>query len=260
MGLLVPGDEFLRQRRRLRVGEVERVVAEQHAFRREFLLHQRVLPAGRREHQLGALGQVRGMRLLHEHRQIREQQRGEDQVRLRGLERRDMAGQVHRADLRPLLGDDLVVDVEALEERDERRHVVAAVRIVRIDAGDGDELALPVLDRQQRGHDRLALVVGRAEQILRIGDLLVDAVLRRAVPVDRQRARLLDHGAEREPDAGRDDALDAVDLLLLHQLAEALDRVLGRGSLPRSPVRPCGRRCRPARCSARPPIAWRGCR
>jgi hypothetical protein len=40
-------------------------------------------------------------------------------------------------------------------------------------------------------------------------------------------ARLLDHRAERETDAGRDDAHGAIDLLLLHQLAEAFDRVLG---------------------------------
>ena len=36
-------------------------------------------------------------------------------------------------------------------------------------------------------------------------------------------------GPSARPDAGRDDALHAVDLVLLHQLAEALDRVLGRG-------------------------------
>ena len=92
-------------------------------------------------------------------------------------------------------------------------------------------LPFQCLMAQQRGHDRLALVVGAAEQVARIGDLLVDAVLRGAVPVDRERARLLHHRAERQPDAGRDDALHAVDLLLLHQLAEALDRVLGRGLL-----------------------------
>src|SRR5207244_338786 len=63
------------------------------------------------------------------------------------------------------------------------------------------------------------------------GELLVDPVLRGAVPIDRQRARLLHDRSKRQSDAGRDDALHAVDLLLLHQLAEALDRVLGRGLL-----------------------------
>ncbi len=226
---LVPGHEFIGQGRGIGIGEIERVVPEQHALRRELLLHQGVLPAGRREHELRALGELGGVRLFHEHRQVREQERREDQVRLRRLERSHMAGQVHGADLGPLLGDHLVVDVEAFEQRHERRHVVAAVRIVRVDAGDGDELALPVLDRKQRGHDRLALVVGRAKQEMRVGDLLVDPVLGGAVPIDGERARLLDHRAEREADAGGDDAHGAVDLLLLHQLAEALDRILGRG-------------------------------
>ena len=122
-----------------------------------------------------------------------------------------------------------MVDTEALQDGDEGRHVVTAVGIVRVDAGDGGKLALPVLDRKQRGHHRLAFVVGRAEEIARIRDRLVDAVLGGAVPVKREGARLLDHRPERQPDAGRDDALHAVDLLLLHELAEALDRVLGRG-------------------------------
>ena len=38
-------------------------------------------------------------------------------------------------------------------------------------------------------------------------------------------------GPERQPNAGRDDALHAIDLLLLHQLLEALDGVLGVGLL-----------------------------
>ncbi len=204
-------------------------MAEQHSFRGELRFHQRVLPAGRREDELGALGQTRRMRLLHEHRQIGEQQRGEDQIGLGRLERGDMAGQVHGTDLRPLLGDDLVLDVEPLEHRDEGRHVVAAIGIVGIDSGDGDELAFPVFDGEQRGHDRLALVVSRAEQIAWIGDFFVHAVLRRAVPIDRERARFLHHRTECEADARRDDALHAVDLFLLHQLAEALDGVLRRG-------------------------------
>src|SRR5262249_18032787 len=120
---------------------------------------------------------------------------------------------------------------EAVEDRDERRHVVAAVGIVRIDPGHGGELALPVLDREQRGHHRLALVVGAAEEVTRVGDLLVDAVLGRAIPINRQRAGFLHLRPERQPDAGRDDALYAVHLLLLHELAEAFDRILGRAFL-----------------------------
>ena len=61
-----------------------------------------------------------------------------------------------------------------------------------------DELALPVLDGEQRGHHRLALVVGAAEEIARVGDLLVDAILGGAVPVDRERPRLLHHRAQRQ--------------------------------------------------------------
>src|SRR6185436_1144939 len=56
-------------------------------------------------------------------------------------------------------------------------------------------------------------------------------VLCRAVPEDGQRARLLHHRTESECDARRDDALHAVDLVLLHELLEALDGVLGRGLL-----------------------------
>ena len=139
-----------------------------------------------------------------------------------------MAGQIHGPDLRPLLSDDLMIDVEAFEHCNKCRHVVAAIGIVWIDPGHGRELALPILDRKQRGHDRLALVIGAAEQVSRIGKLLVDAVLGRAVPVDGEGSGFLHHRPEREAGAGRDDALHAVYLLLLHQLAEALDRVLGR--------------------------------
>src|SRR5262249_57518098 len=90
------------------------------------------------------------------------------------------------------------------------------------------ELALPVLDRKQRGHDRLAFVVGAAEEVARVGNLLVDAVLGSAVPVDREGSGFLHHRSEREARAGRDDALHAVHLLLLDELAKALDRVFGR--------------------------------
>ena len=83
----VPGHEFFCQSRSVRVGEIEGVVAEQHAFGREVLLHQRVLPAGGRENELGGLGQLGGVRLLHEHGQIREQEGGEDQIGLGSLQR-----------------------------------------------------------------------------------------------------------------------------------------------------------------------------
>src|SRR5262245_26301765 len=49
VGLFVPGDEFFRERGGVRVGEIERVMAKQHTFRRKLLLHKRVLPAGRGE-------------------------------------------------------------------------------------------------------------------------------------------------------------------------------------------------------------------
>src|ERR1700737_3074578 len=46
IGLGVPGHELLGERRGIRVGKIKRIVSEQHALRREFLLHQGVLPAG----------------------------------------------------------------------------------------------------------------------------------------------------------------------------------------------------------------------
>src|SRR5262249_24598272 len=103
--------------------------------------------------------------------------------------------------------------------------------IVRVDPRHGRELALPVLDRKQRGHDRLAFVVGAAEQVPRVGNLLVDAVLGGAVPVDGEGSSLLHYRPQRAARSGRPAALHAVNLLLLDELAEALDRVLGRGFL-----------------------------
>ena len=121
-----------------------------------------------------------------------------------------------------------MLDVETFEHGDERRHVVAAVGIVRVDARDLGELAFPMLDREQRGHHGLAFVVGRTEEIFRIRNCLVDAILRGPVPINGECACFLDHRPERKTHAGRNDALHAVDLLLLHELAEPLDRVLGR--------------------------------
>src|SRR6516225_10591226 len=106
-----------------------------------------------------------------------------------------------------------MVDSKALEDGDERRHVVAAIGIVRVDTSDVDELAFPVLDREQRGHYCLAFIIGRTEEIARIRDRLVYTVLGSAIPVKREGARLLDHWSECQPDAGRNDALYAVDLL-----------------------------------------------
>ena len=122
------------------------------------------------------------------------------------------------------------------------------------------ELAFPVLDREQRGHHGLAFVVGRTEEILRIGDFLVDAVLRSAVPIDGKCACFLDHRPERKADAGRNDALHAVDFFLLHELAEALDRVLGRGLVLDHQFDLAAADAALARYIFRPPIAWRGCR
>ena len=169
------------------------------------------------------------MRGAHEDRQVGEQQRREDEVGLGRLQRRDVRRQVERSDFRPLLGDDLDVDAELLQQRLERGHVVAAVRVVGVDAGDRRELALPVLDRQQRPHHRLALVVGAAEDVARIRHRLLDAVLRGAVPEDQQRLHLLGDRAHRQAHAGGHDALHAVDLVLQHELAQALDRVLRIG-------------------------------
>src|SRR5262249_60270259 len=116
----------------VRVIEIERVVTKQYSLRRELLLHQRVLPSCRRQYELGVFGQLRRVGLFHEYRQIREQQRRENQIRLGRLECGNMAGEVHRTDLRPLRGDDLVLDVEATEDRDEPRHGVATDGRVRV--------------------------------------------------------------------------------------------------------------------------------
>ena len=71
-----------------------------------------------------------------------------------------MRGQIHRADLGPLLGDELGLNTEARKDLLERFPIVAAVGIIRVDAGNALELALEVLDRQQRSHHRLAFVIG----------------------------------------------------------------------------------------------------
>src|SRR6478672_11270713 len=142
-----------------------------------------------------------------------------------------MAGQLHRADLRPLLRDDLMLDIEAFQQRYESRHVISTIRVVGVDARDALELAFPVLDREQRGHDGLALVVGAAEEVARIWQLFIHAILGRAVPVDREGLRLLGHRPEREAYSSRHDTLHAVDVFLLQKLLVTLDRVLGTGLL-----------------------------
>src|SRR5262249_57565721 len=86
-----------------------------------------------------------------------------------------------------------------------------------------------MLDRQQRGHHRLALVIGAAKEVLGIRQFFVDAVLSCAVPVNGERAHLLRHGPEWQSYTSRDDALHAIDLVLLHQFLEALDGILGVG-------------------------------
>ena len=139
-----------------------------------------------------------------------------------------MAGQVHGADFRPLLGHHLMLNVEPLEHGAERRHVIAAIGIVGVDACNLGELAFPVLDCEQRSHHGLAFVVGRTEEIFRIGNCFVDTVLRSSVPIDGKCACFLDDRPQCKADAGRNDTLHAVDFFLLHELAEPLDRVFGR--------------------------------
>ena len=138
--------------------------------------------------------------------------------------------------------------------------IVAAVGIVRVDAGDPLELALEILDRQQRSHHRFAFIVGRTEHVFRIRHRLLDAVLGGAVPHHQQRLLFFGHRRHTEADAGRDQPVHALDLFLQDQPAKALDGILRRWSLPRTPVRSCGRRCRrPCSCAPRP-TAQRGCR
>ena len=209
--------------------EIQRVVAEDDAFRHELLLELVDLPSRRRQHQFDAVEQTRRVALLHEHRQIGEQHRGEDQIRLGRLERRDMRGQVHGADLRPLFGDELRLDAVARQDLLEGFPIVAAVGIVGIDAGDPLELALEMLDRQQRSHHRFAFIVGGAENVFRIRHHLLDAVLGGAVPHHDQRLLFLGHRRDAEADAGRDQAVDGLDLFLQDQAAKALDGILRVG-------------------------------
>ena len=81
------------------------------------------------------------------------------------------------------------------------------------------ELALPVLDGQQRGHHRLALVVGALKRYCGLG--IFSSTPSCVVPsqkiVSARASSTTGPSARR--DAGRDDALHAVDLVLLHQLA-----------------------------------------
>ena len=222
-------DEGLLQRRGLRVVEIQRVMSEDDAFRREFLLELVDLPSGRRQHQLDAFEQPCRMALLHEHRQIGKQHRREDQIGLGGVERRDMRGQVHGADLRPLLGDELRLDAVARQNLLEGFPIVAAVGIVGIDPGHPLELALEILDRQQRAHHRFAFIVGGAENVFRIRHHLLDAVLGGAVPHHGQRLLLLGDRCHAETDAGRDQAVDGIDLLLQDQASKPFDRILRVG-------------------------------
>ncbi len=209
--------------------EIQRVVPEDDALRREFLLELIDLPSRGRQHQLDAVEQACRVTLLHEHGQVGEQHRGEDQVRLGGVQRRDMRCQIHRADLRPLLGDELRLDAEARQDLLERFPIVAAVGIVGIDAGNALELALEVLDRQQRAHHGFAFIVGGTENIFRIRHHLLDAVLGGAVPHHDQRLLFLGDGRDAEADAGRDQAVNGVDLLLQDQPPQPFDGVLGIG-------------------------------
>jgi hypothetical protein len=74
----------------------------------------------------------------------------------------------------------------------------------------------------------LALVVGAAEEIPGIRQLLVDSILGSAVPEDREGTGLLDHRTEGQTDACRHNAHHAVHPFLLNELLEALNRVLRR--------------------------------
>ena len=80
------------------------------------------------------------------------------------------------------LGDDFKFDPEALEDRLEGCPVIAAVAVIWIDPSDGGELAFEVFDGEERRHHRFALVVIRLKAELCVGQLFVDAILRRAVP------------------------------------------------------------------------------
>ena len=82
---------------------------------------------------------------------------------------------------------------------------------------------------EQRPHHRLAFVVGAAEDVARVEHRLLDAILRGAIPEDGERLHLLGDRAHGEAHAGGHDALHAIDLVLQHELAQALDRILRVG-------------------------------
>src|SRR5712664_1592686 len=140
-----------------------------------------------------------------------------------------MRGQIHGPDLRPLFGDELHLDAVTRQDLLESFPIVATVGIVGIDAGHSLELALEILDRQQRSHHRFAFVVGRAENVAWIRHRLLDAVLSGAVPHHQQRLLFLRYRRDPEADAGRNQSMNRLDLFLQNQTPKALDRVLWVG-------------------------------
>ncbi len=140
-----------------------------------------------------------------------------------------MRGQIHRPDLRPLFGDKLRLDPVTRQDLPEGLPIVAAIGIVGIDAGHPLELALEILDRQQRSHHRFAFVIGRAENVARIRHHLLDAVLGGAVPHHQKRLLFLRHRRDPKADAGRDQSMNRLDLFLQNQTPKALDRIFWIG-------------------------------
>src|SRR5439155_1033179 len=225
--LLVPLGELAQQRARVRRLEVQRVVAHDRALGCEGLLHRLVDAAGGREHELRALGQAGGVGLLHQDRRVARPERGEDEVGLGLLERGDVGGEVGLAELGPELDHGRGVHAELLHDGEKGRPVVAAVRVVVVDAGDRLDLALELPGREDRRHHRLGLVVDAAEGVARLRDRFLHALLRRRVPGEPERLELLAHRADGQPDRRRDAAGDDLGLRLQRELAEALDGVLG---------------------------------
>jgi len=137
--------------------------------------------------------------------------------------------------------------LKRLSSATKRRHVVAAIGIVRIDAGNGDELP-PSTALMASSEDMIAsqLVVGRAKEIARVVDLLVGRRPASCVPIDGEaHARPRPPGASARPTPVEMMPWCSRPSLLLHELAEAFDRILGRGlssSITSSTLRPASRR------------------
>ena len=167
--------------------------------------------------------------LLVERRVVSSPQANDQDVGLGGKQLRDMGREVGREQLRPRLGDDLGPRHEPLERQHEVLVDVPAVAVVRLDGRD--LLCLrPRLRRADRGRDAVRrLDVGHPEDVVRVGNRLVEQEIRAPVVEQRQYPELFGHRAEGRGVAAGDDAGEHVDSLRQLHPPEFLDVGIGAG-------------------------------